>query len=79
MAPGLSTRDPNDEAGGLYAHEHTVVQEVILHAMYWVVSRAPIERFPPRRVPGRARGILPRLSGRSRNAFRGPPSFVATA
>ena len=41
--PGLSTRDLKDGVHGLYAHEHAVVQEFILHAMYWVMSHAPIE------------------------------------
>ena len=43
VEPGVSTRDPKDGDSGLYAHEHAVVQEFVLHAMYWVMSRAPIE------------------------------------
>ena len=43
VEPGLSTRDSADGDNGRYNHTHAVVQEVILHAMYWVMSRAPIE------------------------------------
>ena len=43
VEPGLSTRDPADGESGRYTHTHAVVQEAILHAMYWVMSRAPIE------------------------------------
>ena len=46
VEPGLATRDPKDGDGGRYAHEHAVVQEFILHAMYWVMSGAPIEASP---------------------------------
>jgi hypothetical protein len=43
VEPGASTRNPDDADGGRYTHQHAVVQEFILHAMYWVKSRAPIE------------------------------------
>ena len=46
VEPGLVTRDAKDGFRGRYAHEHAVVQEVILHAMYWVMSGAPIEVCP---------------------------------
>jgi hypothetical protein len=39
--PGLSTREAGSCAP--HDHEHGVVQEVFLHAMYWVMSRARIE------------------------------------
>ena len=41
VAPGLSTREADTSAP--HDHEHGVVQEVFLHAMYWVMSRARIE------------------------------------
>ena len=39
--PGLSTREAGTSAP--HDHEYGVVQEVLLHAMYWVMSRARIE------------------------------------
>ena len=39
--PGLSTREAGTSAP--HDHEYGVVQEVLLHSMYWVMSRARIE------------------------------------
>ena len=67
--PGLSTR----EAGTFAPHDHEygVVQEVLLHAMYWVMSRARIE------VPTEAGGEMWEPPEDERTGPTGPPRRTA--